>query len=81
MADAFDVIVHKGVVGETYNIGTNEERSVIQVADDICAHFNLDPHAKVEYVQNRLFNDRRYVVGLLDAFQGFLRLLQQVFYQ
>ena len=61
VADAFDVIVHKGVIGETYNIGTNEERSVLQVADDICSQFNLDPRSKVEYVQNRLFNDRRYV--------------------
>ena len=63
MADAFDVIVHKGVIGETYNIGTNEERSVLQVADDICAHFNLDARSKVDYVQNRLFNDRRCVVA------------------
>jgi UDP-glucose 4,6-dehydratase len=61
VADAFDVIVHKGVIGETYNIGTNEERSVMQVAGDICEHFNLDPRSKIEFVQNRLFNDRRCV--------------------
>ena len=61
VAEAFDVIVHKGLIGETYNIGTNEERSVLQVADDICALFKVDARSKVEYVQNRLFNDRRCV--------------------
>ena len=59
VADAFDIIVHKGVIGETYNIGTNEERSVLQVAHDMCSYLNLDPETKIEYVPDRLFNDRR----------------------
>ena len=62
VAEAFDVIVHKGIIGETYNIGTNLERSVLQVANDICVHFNRDPLKSIEYVSDRLFNDRRYVV-------------------
>ena len=62
MADAFDIIVHKGVTGETYNIGTNEERSVLQVAHDICASLNIDPVTTIEYVSDRLFNDRRCVL-------------------
>ena len=59
VADAFNVIVHNGVIGETYNIGTNSERTVLQVASDICAHFKLDPATSIENVTDRLFNDRR----------------------
>ncbi len=61
VARAFDVIVHKGVIGEIYNIGTSSERTVIDVAKDICAYFKRDPLESIEYVSDRLFNDRRYV--------------------
>ena len=59
MADAFVLVVHNGMVGETYNIGTNTERSVQQVAADVCAQFKIDPKTSIEYVSDRLFNDRR----------------------
>jgi dTDP-D-glucose 4,6-dehydratase len=59
VAEAFDVILHKGTTGEVYNIGTNKERSVLQVATDICAHFKRDTTSSLEYVCDRLFNDRR----------------------
>ena len=47
-------------VGETYNIGTQKERSVLDVARDICIAFNLDPEKHVVHVRDRAFNDRRY---------------------
>ncbi len=59
VAEAFDVILHKGTTGEVYNIGTNKERSVLQVATDICTHFKRDTSSSLEYVCDRLFNDRR----------------------
>ena len=64
VARAFDVIIHNGAIGETYNIGTNSERAVIDVANDICVHFNLDPLKSIEYVSDRLFNDRRYALSV-----------------
>jgi len=47
-------------VGETYNIGTQKERSVVDVATDICKVFKLDPATHVKHVKDRAFNDRRY---------------------
>ena len=47
-------------MGETYNIGTQKERSVVDVARDICKLFNRDPDATVKHVRDRAFNDRRY---------------------
>ena len=47
-------------VGETYNIGTQKERSVVDVARDICKLFNRNPETTVKHVRDRAFNDRRY---------------------
>ena len=41
VAEAFEVILRKGTVGETYNIGTQKERTVMDVAHSIAKHFNL----------------------------------------
>lgn len=69
VAEAFDVIMHKGAIGEIYNIGTDDERTVLSVAHDIArmvTHNSLrvsrDIAANVEYVQDRAFNDTRYYI-------------------
>lgn len=62
VAEAFDVVLHKGVPGEVYNIGTQKERTVLDVAQDICSLFNLDPGSAVTHVRDRAFNDRRYYI-------------------
>lgn len=49
--------MHKGVVGEVYNIGTQKERTVLDVARDIAQHFKL-PEEKIKHVRDRAFNDR-----------------------
>lgn len=59
VAEAFDTILHKGKVGETYNIGTQKERTVNDVARDIAAIFQL-PFDKIQHVRDRAFNDQRY---------------------
>lgn len=59
VAAAFDTVLHKGKIGETYNIGTQRERTVADVANDIAAHFKL-PEGKITHVRDRAFNDRRY---------------------
>jgi UDP-glucose 4,6-dehydratase len=60
VAEAFEVVLHKGEVGHVYNIGTKKERRVIDVAKDICNLFNMDSDKSIEFVENRPFNDQRY---------------------
>ncbi|CAA7014886.1 unnamed protein product [Microthlaspi erraticum] len=60
VAEAFEVILHKGEVGHVYNIGTKKERRVNDVAQDICKLLNKDPEANIKFVENRPFNDQRY---------------------
>ncbi|RWW32762.1 hypothetical protein GW17_00002545 [Ensete ventricosum] len=60
VAEAYEVVLHKGEVGHVYNIGTKKERRVIDVAVDICKLFSLDPDTVIKFVDNRPFNDQRY---------------------
>lgn len=62
VAAAFDCVLHKGQVGETYNIGTQKERSVVDVAKDICRVFDL-PEDRIVNVRDRAFNDLRYYIN------------------
>ena len=58
VADAFDTILHKGKVGQIYNIGTQKERTVMDVARDIAEIFDL-PEENITHVRDRAFNDQR----------------------
>ncbi|KAI3921876.1 hypothetical protein MKX01_005565 [Papaver californicum] len=60
VAEAFEVVLHKGEIGHVYNIGTKKERRVIDVVKDVCQLFSLDPEAVIKFVENRPFNDQRY---------------------
>ncbi|KAL6570556.1 Rhm1p [Orobanche gracilis] len=60
VAEAFEVVLHKGEVGHVYNIGTKKERRVIDVAKDVCSLFKMDADKSIEFVENRPFNDQRY---------------------
>jgi len=57
---AFDVILHKGIIGEIYNIGCKHEYSVLDVAQMLIKHFNK---GEIIYVEDRLFNDQRYFIS------------------
>ncbi|KAI3424885.1 hypothetical protein D9Q98_008269 [Chlorella vulgaris] len=59
VAEAFDLILHKGEVGEIYNIGSQATRSVLDVASDICCAVQCQGHAQIDYVHDRAFNDTR----------------------
>jgi UDP-glucose 4,6-dehydratase len=63
VAEAYDVILHQGDVGEVYNIGTEMERRVIEVAQDICKLEKISPEERIEFVKDRCFNDRRYFIS------------------
>lgn len=60
VAEAFEVVLHSGEVGNVYNIGTKKERRVIDVAKDICQLFSLNHEKVIKFVDNRPFNDQRY---------------------
>ncbi|KAF1325093.1 Dtdp-glucose 4,6-dehydratase, partial [Globisporangium splendens] len=64
---AFDLILHKGKIGEVYNIGGANEVSNKQVAMDLLAimkppHHDGDADAMISYVTDRAFNDFRYTI-------------------
>jgi dTDP-D-glucose 4,6-dehydratase len=61
VVDAFIIILHKGVIGETYNIGSLHEYTVLDVAQEVNRFFGLDDN--ITFVEDRLFNDRRYFIG------------------
>ncbi|CEG44922.1 dtdp-glucose-partial [Plasmopara halstedii] len=67
VVDAFDLILHKGKVGEVYNIGGKNEVSNKNVAMDLLALIKpqLLDHEKIKFithVSDRPFNDQRYVI-------------------
>ncbi len=55
-------IVEKGRSGEIYNIGSNNERTNLEVAELILKTMN-DSEAKIEFVKNRKTNDKRYSIN------------------
>lgn len=63
VAEAFECVLHKGVIGNVYNIGTLKERRVIDVARDICKLLNVDADQLIKFVENRPFNDQRYYLN------------------
>ncbi|KAL9237954.1 hypothetical protein vseg_012442 [Gypsophila vaccaria] len=60
VAEAFETILHKGEIGHVYNIGTLKERTVLDVAKEICNLFSRNPDETIKFVENRPFNDQRY---------------------
>ena len=64
--DAFDTILHRGVMGSVYNIPSSEEVSNITLCRKLLDVFGYDPSAfdqKVKHTQDRPFNDKRYAVN------------------
>jgi hypothetical protein len=62
-AEAFDTILHKGEIGETYNVDSRDEVSNLQLAEKLLGLFHLtDKAAWIQHTRDRKFNDRRYVV-------------------
>jgi dTDP-glucose 4,6-dehydratase len=62
-SSAIAAVLDRGVVGETYFVGTGEERSVMQVADSVLAALGK-PDSLKKTVQDRPGHERRY---LLDS--------------
>jgi dTDP-glucose 4,6-dehydratase len=60
---AIELILTKGEVGKTYNVGSGVELDIEAIADKVISVLKLDPSCK-EYVPDRPGHDRRY---LLDS--------------
>ncbi|MFA6304664.1 MAG: dTDP-glucose 4,6-dehydratase [Patescibacteria group bacterium] len=58
---AIDFLLHKGVVGEVYNIGTGVEKKNYQTTDIILKELGLSKD-KIELIKDRPGHDRRYAV-------------------
>ena len=57
--EAIDLIIHKGKVGEVYNIGGHNERTNLQVVQTILKALDK-PESLIKYVKDRTGQDRRY---------------------
>ena len=68
--DAILKVINKGVIGESYNIGSKNEIANIELVKIINVYnnitgFNKDLNASVKYVKDRLGHDFRYSVNLI----------------
>ncbi|QWH81588.1 dTDP-glucose 4,6-dehydratase [Bacillus mycoides] len=58
---AIDTILHKGCVGEVYNIGGNNEKTNVDVVEQIIKLLGKTKK-DIEFVTDRLGHDRRYAI-------------------
>lgn len=58
---AIDLIIHKGTVGEIYNIGGHNEMRNIDIVKIICKALNK-PESLIIYVSDRKGHDMRYAI-------------------
>lgn len=56
---AIDLVIHKGVNGEVYNIGGNNERTNVHIVQKILQVLGK-PESLISYVDDRPGHDRRY---------------------
>ena len=60
--EAIDVVLHKGKIGEVYNIGGHNEKTNMEITLLILSALCKD-ESSIEYVQDRLGHDRRYAIS------------------
>jgi dTDP-glucose 4,6-dehydratase len=58
---AIDIVLHKGAVGEVYNIGGNNEKANIEIVRLIIKTLGK-PECLIKYVKDRPGHDRRYAI-------------------
>lgn len=67
-ADAFDTILHKGAVGQIYNVGSYDEISNLSLCSKLLTYMKIphstqeELHKWIKHTHDRPFNDRRYAV-------------------
>ncbi len=58
---AIDAVLHKGKVGDVYNIGGNNEKTNIEITKLLLKELKK-PESLIKYVEDRLGHDRRYAI-------------------
>lgn len=58
---AIDAVLHKGIIGEVYNVGGNTERQNIEIMKIILRALNKSENL-ICHVRDRLGHDRRYAI-------------------
>lgn len=58
---AIDLVLHKGKLGEVYNIGGHNEKRNIEIVKLILKELNK-PESLIKFVKDRLGHDRRYAI-------------------
>lgn len=62
-ADAFDTILHKGEIGQIYNVDSRDEISNLDLASKLLERFGVaDTTSAIQHTRDRPFNDMRYAV-------------------
>ncbi len=59
--EAIDLMLHKGIPGEVYNIGGHNERSNLEIAKIILGELGK-PESLISFVADRPGHDRRYAI-------------------
>ena len=60
--EAIDVVLHKGKIGEIYNIGGHNEKTNLEITKLILSAMGKD-ETSIKYVEDRLGHDRRYAIS------------------
>lgn len=58
---AIDLVLHKGINGEVYNVGGHNEKTNLEVVKEILKQLDK-PETLIQYVEDRLGHDRRYAI-------------------
>ena len=60
--EAIDTVLHKGKIGEIYNIGGHNEKTNLEITHLILEAMGKD-ESSIKYVEDRLGHDRRYAIS------------------
>lgn len=60
--EAIDVVLHKGKIGEVYNIGGHNEKTNMEITRLILEAMGKD-ESSIKFVEDRLGHDRRYAIS------------------
>lgn len=60
--EAIDIVLHKGKLGEVYNIGGHNEKTNLEITHLILNAMGKD-ESSIKYVDDRLGHDRRYAIS------------------
>ncbi|MCE7982377.1 MAG: NAD-dependent epimerase/dehydratase family protein [Caldilinea sp. CFX5] len=61
--DAVDLVLHQGVIGEAYNIGTGFEMTNAEMVEILLDELGK-PRSLIQHVEDRLGHDRRYCLNV-----------------